>query len=144
MFNIYIVRRTIINNYFLLFVFAFTVTSCAVGEAVVIDSDWRFKKNNKIQWGESNCAIIRDNEELQKLHGFVCPSFKTLVVDAINSGATGTNLYPRIGYYKKASEIYMQENKAESCRIIKSEPLIGKYDTGVKDDNYGFVFYYEC
>ena len=119
------------------------IVSCAVGESMVVDNDWAFKKSNKIKWGDNNCSTIRDNEELTKLHAFVCPSFKTVVVDSFNSGLTGTSLFPPVGYHKKAAEIYLEKNKP-SCSIVQTEELIGKYDTGVANDNYGWVFYYEC
>ena len=119
------------------------IASCYVGEAMVIDSDWAFKKSNKIKWGDNNCVNIRDNEELKKLHADICYTFKTTVVDSFNSGTTGVNLRPPVGYHKKAAEIYIEENKS-SCSITKTEELIGNYDIGIKNDNFGWVFYYEC
>ncbi|MDA9143402.1 hypothetical protein N9N99_02395 [Gammaproteobacteria bacterium] len=119
------------------------LVSCSVTEALVIDSDWNASKANKIRWGENNCISIRDNEEFKKLHAFVCPTFKTVVVDSFNSGFTGKNLFPPVGYHKKAADLYLEKNKP-LCSIIKVEELVGKYDNDIENDNYGWVFYYEC
>lgn len=110
---------------------------------MVIDSDWAFKKNNKIKWGDNNCVNIRDNEELKKLHADICYTLKSVVSVGYNSGATLTNLRPPVGYHKKAAEIYIEDNKS-SCSITKTEELKGNYDIGIKNDNFGWVFYYEC
>jgi len=120
------------------------IISCSVGEAMVIDSDWAFKKNHKIRWGEDNCSTIRDNEELQKLHAYICPTFKSVVTDSLKEGAVGASLRPRAGYYKKAAEIFMEKNKPSSCSIVRTQELLGKYDMDIKNYNYGWIFYYEC
>ena len=131
-------KNALISIFTLLF-----LISCAVGESMVIDRDWAFKKDHKIKWGDNNCSTVRDNEDLQKLHAWICPSFKTIVVDSFNSGYTGISLFPPVGYHKKAAGIYLEKNKP-SCSIIKTEELIGKYDSAITNDNYGWVFYYEC
>lgn len=132
-------KNALISIFTLLF-----LISCAVGESMVIDRDWAFKKDHKIKWGDNNCSTVRDNEDLQKLHAWICPSFKSLVVDSFNEGYSGVSIRPPVGYYKKAAQIFIEENKTSSCSIIKTEELVPKNDMEIRNFNHGWVFYYEC